>query len=278
MKITIEALIEGPLDRAWRAFTMPEHIVKWNFASDDWHCPRAENDLRVGGRYVARMEAKDGSSGFDFEGVYTQIAPHKSLAFVLGDDRHIRSTFEVLNGATKVTTQFDAETEHPIERQRDGWQAILNNFAKYAERLRPSDRDDIESVCKRLGQAHREKDAAAIVACFAPDALIFDLAPPLSSRGMDRAEVAAWLATWDGPVAVDATDFDAVVSGDLAWTTALNRIRGRKTNGATVDIWFRATMCLRKRDGEWRIVHDHSSTPFYMDGSFRAATDLTPVG
>lgn len=149
-------------------------------------------------------------------------------------------------------------------------------MAESAESSSQTDREAIEALCEKLGRAHFDKDAAAIVACFAPDALIFDLAPPLSSRGMDREKVAAWLATWDGPIKMDAADFDIAVSGDLAWTTALNRIRGRKTDGATIDIWFRATMCLRKREGVWRIVHDHTSTPFHMDGSFRAATDLSP--
>jgi uncharacterized protein YndB with AHSA1/START domain len=132
MKIEIEAQVNAPIAIAWSAYTGPQHITQWNFASDDWHCPRAENDLRVGGRYFARMEAKDGSFGFDFEAHYSAVTPHQMLAYVMGDGREVRTTFEAHGGATKVTTVFDAETQNSIEMQRDGWQAILNSFATYA--------------------------------------------------------------------------------------------------------------------------------------------------
>lgn len=139
-----------------------------------------------------------------------------------------------------------------------------------------SSEDDIQAIFRELERAHANKDAAAMLACYAPDALIFDLAPPLASRGRNLAETQAWLATWDGPVTVDAEDVDLNISGDLAWTTALNRMRGTKTDGEKVDVWFRTTMALRRSAGRWLIVHDHASTPFYMDGSYRAAVDLVP--
>ena len=134
----------------------------------------------------------------------------------------------------------------------------------------------IQDVFRELERAHARKDARAMLACYAPDALIFDLAPPLASRGRDLAETEAWLATWEGPVTVDAHETEINLSGDLAWVTALNRMRGTKTDGEKVDVWFRTTMGLRRAGGRWLIVHDHSSTPFYMDGSYRAATDLVP--
>ena len=137
-------------------------------------------------------------------------------------------------------------------------------------------KDDIIALCRRLGQAHHDKDADAILGCFAPDAVIYDLAPPLGRRGMDRASLDAWLATWDGPIVMDAEDLDLVVSDDLAYTSALNRIRGVKTDGTDIDLWFRTTLCFRKADDGWRIVHDHSSVPFLMDGSERAALHLQP--
>ncbi len=136
--------------------------------------------------------------------------------------------------------------------------------------------DSIVSLCQRLGQAHRDKDADAIADCYAADAVIHSLAPPLSERGVDRNVIASWLATWDGPIDIDAQNVDLAVAGDLAYTSALNRIRGKKTDGEDVDLWFRTTMCFRKTEHGWRIVHDHSSVPFYMDGSFRAAVDLAP--
>lgn len=137
------------------------------------------------------------------------------------------------------------------------------------------DRDEIIMLCQRLGEAHYEKDADAIVACYAADAVIYSLAPPLKDK-IDLVGTREWLKTWDGPILLDAEDVDLVVGEDTAWSTALNRMRGTKTDGTREDIWFRTTMCFRKIDGDWRIVHDHSSTPFYMDGSLKAAIDLKP--
>lgn len=134
--ITVETTIDAPVEQVWKAYTAPEDITQWNFASDDWCCPSAENDLTVGGRYRARMEAKDGSFGFDFAAVYDEVEPLKALALVMDDGRKARTTFDVADSATKVTTVFDAETENPIEMQRDGWQAILNNFKTYVEAAR----------------------------------------------------------------------------------------------------------------------------------------------
>ena len=139
-----------------------------------------------------------------------------------------------------------------------------------------SDKDDVIALCRQLGRAHHDKDADAIAACYAPDAVIYSLAPPLAERGLDRDGIAAWLATWDGPIRVDAQDSVLDVAGDLACVSGLNRMRGTKTDGEEVDLWFRTTMCFRRSGNGWRIVHDHSSVPFYMDGSFRAAVDLTP--
>lgn len=137
-----------------------------------------------------------------------------------------------------------------------------------------TDKAAIEALFQRLARAHADHDADAIVEVFAPDAVIFDLAPPLRRRGMDRDSVAAWLAGWDGPIRIDARDVDLTVEGDLAFVSALNRMRGRQ-GAEDQDMWYRSTMCLRRMSGQWRIVHDHSSVPFYMDGSDRAAVDLT---
>ncbi len=132
-KITVEAAIAAGIEKVWDHYTMPEHITQWNFAADDWQCPWAENDLRVGGKYAARMEAKDGSFGFDFGGVYDEVIPQKTLTYTMGDGRKVTTDFETLDGQTKVTTTFDAENQNPAEMQRGGWQAILNNFKKYTE-------------------------------------------------------------------------------------------------------------------------------------------------
>ena len=137
-----------------------------------------------------------------------------------------------------------------------------------------TERAKVEEVFQRLAKAHVDHDADAIADAYAPDAVIFDLAPPLVRRGMNRESVAAWLAGWDGPIQIDARDVDLMVDGNLAFVSALNRMRGRQ-GGEDQDMWYRTTMCLRRISGRWRIVHDHASVPFYMDGSFRAAVDLT---
>ena len=132
-KITIDTLVDAPLDKVWTRYTDPDHITKWNFASDDWCCPSASNDLRVGGRYTARMEAKDGSFGFDFGGTYTELTPRASMSYVLDDGRAVTTRFEQIDDKTRVTTAFEAEGQNSVEMQRDGWQAILNNFKAHAE-------------------------------------------------------------------------------------------------------------------------------------------------
>jgi predicted 3-demethylubiquinone-9 3-methyltransferase (glyoxalase superfamily)/uncharacterized protein YndB with AHSA1/START domain len=132
-KISIETTVHKPLDHVWNCYTQPEHITQWNFASDDWCCPRASNDLKVGGIYNARMEAKDGSFGFDFEAVYKEITYAQKLSFALGDGREVFVTFESKGNSTRVCTVFDAETENSLELQKSGWQAILDSFKKHAE-------------------------------------------------------------------------------------------------------------------------------------------------
>jgi uncharacterized protein YndB with AHSA1/START domain len=132
-QITISSVIGAPVDRVWQAYTTPAHIMRWNFASDDWCCPAAEADLRAGGVYKARMEAKDGSFGFDFEAVYDEVETNTALTLAMSDGRRARTIFEAVGNATTVTTVFDAEDQNSIEAQREGWQAILNNFKTYVE-------------------------------------------------------------------------------------------------------------------------------------------------
>lgn len=133
-KVTIEATVSAPPQKVWSYWTNPEHITKWNFASDDWQCPSASNDLKVGGKYSARMEAKDGSFGFDFEATYDEVVDQKKITYTMDDGRQATTEFEALGDKTKVTTTFDAEGENSIEMQKQGWQAILNNFKSYTER------------------------------------------------------------------------------------------------------------------------------------------------
>ena len=132
MTITVDITIAAPVDAVWRAYTTPDDIVQWNAASDDWHTTRATVDLRVGGEFCSRMEAKDGSFGFDFAGTYTAIVPHERIEYAFGE-RTATVTFAEDAGRTTVRVTFEAETTHPVEQQRAGWQAILANFAKHVE-------------------------------------------------------------------------------------------------------------------------------------------------
>lgn len=135
IKITVEATINASVQKVWECWTEPQHITKWCFASDDWHAPVAENDLRAGGSFMSRMEAKDGSFGFDFGGVYDGVITHEHISYTMEDTRKVKISFAGDNNSTKVVETFEAETENPIEMQQAGWQAILNNFKKYVESL-----------------------------------------------------------------------------------------------------------------------------------------------
>ncbi len=135
MKITVEADVGAPIADVWRIYTTPDDIRQWNAASDDWHTTKATVDLREGGAFSSRMEAKDGSMGFDFAGVYTKIVPQKRIEYSFGE-RAAQVEFTSHGQGTIVRVTFDAEDTHPVEMQRGGWQAILNNFARYAEGVR----------------------------------------------------------------------------------------------------------------------------------------------
>ena len=132
-EITIETIVKAPVAKVWGYWTKPEHIIKWNNASDDWHTTKAENDLREGGKFSSRMEAKDGSFGFDFGGIYDVIREHEYIEYTLGDGRKVKITFTGNGIETKIVETFKAENTNSIEMQRSGWQVILDNFKKYTE-------------------------------------------------------------------------------------------------------------------------------------------------
>lgn len=132
-KITVAATINAPVEKVWEYWTEPEHIKKWNSASDDWHTPHAENDLRTGGRFSSRMEARDGSMGFDFGGIYDEVKIHEQIDYTMGDGRQVNIVFSGEGNHTDVTETFDAESTNPVAMQQAGWQSILDNFKRYTE-------------------------------------------------------------------------------------------------------------------------------------------------
>lgn len=133
MNITIETTVHAPIERVWAAWNDPRAIEQWNAASPDWHTPRASVDLREGGRFSSRMEARDGSMGFDFEGTYTRVEPPRLIEYVMADGRKVRVEFIAAGDVVTVREHFDAEDQHGAEQQRQGWQAILDNFARHVE-------------------------------------------------------------------------------------------------------------------------------------------------
>jgi uncharacterized protein YndB with AHSA1/START domain len=132
-KITVENTVNAPVEKVWEFWNEPKHITQWANASDDWHTTRAENDLRVGGNFVSRMEARDGSFGFDFGGTYDEVKTNQLIAYTLGDGRKVKIIFTASGNVTKIVETFEAEETNSIEMQKVGWQAILDNFKKYTE-------------------------------------------------------------------------------------------------------------------------------------------------
>jgi len=131
--ITVETIIHAPIQKVWNYWTEPNHITQWCNASDDWHAPYAENDVRRDGKFKTRMAAKDGSASFDFEGIYTDVEENRTMAYTMDDGRKVKITFSFDGENTKVTETFEPEKTNPVEMQRGGWQAILDNFKKYTE-------------------------------------------------------------------------------------------------------------------------------------------------
>ena len=131
--ITIETTVNAPVEKVWEYFSLPEHIMKWNFASNDWFSPKSDNDFKEGGKFVNRMEAKDGSFGFDFTGHYVKITQSEYIEYNIEDGRNVKIEFKPDGESTKITESFEAETSHPVDVQKGGWQAILDNFKKYTE-------------------------------------------------------------------------------------------------------------------------------------------------
>ena len=134
-KVTVETTVNAPVEKVWKTWSEPQHITKWCAASDDWHAPKAENDLRTGGTFSTRMEAKDGSFGFDFGGVYDNVKKNELIEYTMGDGRKVQVIFTEEDDATKIVETFDPENMHPVDFQKAGWQAILDNFKKYTESI-----------------------------------------------------------------------------------------------------------------------------------------------
>lgn len=133
VKVKVEAIVKKDIKTVWDSWTNPDHVTKWNAASEEWHTPWAKNDLRTGGSFTFRMEAKDGSMGFDMGGVYTRVVNHERISYIMADGRNVNVWFKEEKGQVEVIEIFEAEEQNPVEMQQAGWQSILNNFKKYTE-------------------------------------------------------------------------------------------------------------------------------------------------
>lgn len=133
LKIAIQTVVDAPIEAVWSAWVTPADIMRWNFASDDWICPKATLDLVVGGQFSYRMEARDGSMGFDFSGTFTKVSANEVIEYVMGDDRKVSVEFAETNAGVRVSETFDADSEYSVEQQKDGWQSILDNFKSHVE-------------------------------------------------------------------------------------------------------------------------------------------------
>jgi len=131
--ITVETTVNAQAEKVWQYWNGPEHIVQWCSATPEWHTPKSENDLRPGGRFTSRMEARDGSMGFDFGGTYDAVRPNEYIEYTMDDSRKVKITFTEMGNQTKIVETFEAENQNPVEMQRGGWQAILDNFKAYTE-------------------------------------------------------------------------------------------------------------------------------------------------
>jgi uncharacterized protein YndB with AHSA1/START domain len=133
-KIKVDIVVKNDINAVWKMWNEPKDIVNWAFASDAWECPYSENDLKVGGKFLTRMSAKDGSASFDFTGIYTNVVPNKKIEYTIDDGRKVSVDFEVTDGSVKIVEEFEMENMHSEEMQREGWQSILHNFKKYSEK------------------------------------------------------------------------------------------------------------------------------------------------
>jgi len=268
-KITVETTVAAPIEHVWRAYTTPDDIKQWNAASDDWHTTSATVDLRVGGAFSSRMEAKDGTMGFDFAGTYTKIVEHELIEYSFGD-RAAQVAFATSSKGVKLRVTFDSEQTHSVEQQRQGWQAILNNFAKHVEAGRraaqaatSADEKEISTLIEQWSKAVRDQSVEGIRADHDPDILMFDVPPPFLSQGLD-----AYMATWDTffassekPVMFNFHDVRITASADVAFATAIGKCVNIDHSGRREPLEFRLTMGLRKVSGRWRVTHEHHSLP-----------------
>ena len=291
-EVTITRVYDAPRALVFSLWTDAKHLAKW-WGPHGFTNPRCEADPRPGGKLLIHMQAPDGGV-HPMGGIYHEVVPHERIVFTsyveLPDstrvvESHNTVRFEDQGRRTKVTLHaraagFTAMATRMLAGMEAGWATSLDKLAGTAaqENGNPDAADQIaiRAIFGDRINASFGKVADLAVKHFAPDIVSYDLDPPLRNLGIDKAALQKWFDTWDGPIGFAMGDLDVKVGGDVAFAHGLGHMMGTKTGGEQVDLWTRVTVGLVRRDGAWRIVHEHNSVPFLMDGSFKAAVDLKP--
>lgn len=291
-EITISRVFDAPRALVFKTWTDPKHLAAW-WGPHGWTNPKAEADPRPGGKLLIHMQAPDGTV-HPMGGVFDEIVLNERIVFTSFVDmpdgtRALESrntvTFTDQGRKTKVTvhakavgfTDFSARMLAGMEA---GWSQSLDKLAVHAARETDADDADDQAAIRGIfgdrTNALFGKVADLAVKHFADDAVSYDLAPPLQHVGPGKEAMQAWFDTWEGPISWAMTDTHVEIGGDIAFARGLGHMTGDKKDGEKADVWVRVTVCLRRIGGTWKITHQHTSVPFLMDGSFKAAVDLKP--
>jgi uncharacterized protein YndB with AHSA1/START domain/ketosteroid isomerase-like protein len=291
-EITITRVFDAPRALVFGMWTDAKHLAAW-WGPHGWTNPKAEADPRPGGKLLIHMQGPDGST-HPMGGVFHEIVPHDRIVFTsfvdMPDGTRVLEarntvTFEDQGRKTKVTVHANASgftdfSARMLAGMEAGWSQSLDKLAVHGAReTGAGDAEDQAAIRGIFGDRTNAlfgKVVDLAVKHFADDMVSYDLAPPLQHTGPNGAALQAWFDTWDGPIGWAMTDLHVEVDGDLAVARGLGHMTGTKKDGHKADVWARVTVVLRRFGGAWKITHQHTSVPFYMDGSFKAAVDLKP--
>jgi uncharacterized protein YndB with AHSA1/START domain/ketosteroid isomerase-like protein len=294
LEVVITRTFDAPRELVFRMWTEPQHLARW-WGPRGFTNPVCELDARPGGAILIHMRAPNGAV-YPLTGRFREVVPSERLVFtsVAEDgegnpalDEITTVTFASVGGKTKVTVHTKAVGMAPaapamLAGMEKGWSQSFDRLAVAAIGAGASAGKDEAQIRRLLADralSLHDRDAALAVAHLADGAVMYTLAPPLEHRGakaQERARLEAWFATWRGPIGWKLHDPEIAVGGDIAFVRGLGHMTGCKLDGEEVDLWVRTTVCLRRVAGAWRIVHEHTSVPFHMDGSLEAAVDLQP--
>ena len=283
-EVAITRTFDAPRALVFSMWTDAKHLAAW-WGPHGFDNPKCEADPRPGGKLLIHMRAPDGAV-HPMGGVYHEVTPHERIVFAsyveLPDGTRVVESLNTVafteqRGRTKVVLHatasgFTEMATRMLAGMEAGWATSLDKLAGVAAKENGNaDAADQAAIHALFG-----KVADLALKHFAADAVSYDLAPPLQSVGTDKAAIQAWFDTWDGPIGWALGDLAVEVSGDIAFAHGLAHMMGTKKGGTQVDLWTRLTVCFGRSDGAWKITHQHTSVPFQMDGSFKAAVDSNP--